>query len=191
MKTIWALFALTTFAATAAAETCPIQIRLTNTAAAAPAIVFQAKATAATMFARLGINIQWTSTPHPTPCGHPIEIHFETGDPGPARPDSLAYAMPYLDGGTSIHVFIQRVAAMAPASRVGPLLGHVLAHEITHVLQGTARHSPEGVMKAHWSSADFRAMQSRPLPFASLDVLLLQAAAFTKPAPAATLAAAK
>ena len=35
--------------------------------------------------------------------------------------------------------------------RTGFLLGHVLAHEIGHVLQGVARHSATGVMKGRWS----------------------------------------
>jgi len=67
------------------------------------------------------------------------------------------------------------VASMVPANRMGILLGHVLVHEITHVLQGVSRHSEEGVMKARWNIPDFRAMEAHPLPFDRLDVLLIHA----------------
>ena len=89
----------------------------------------------------------------------------------------MAYAMPYREGGARIHVFVGRVAAMVPANRMGTLLGHVLVHEITHVLQGVSRHSAQGVMKAHWDTPDFRAMEVHPLPFDDLDVLLIHAGA--------------
>ena len=180
MKAIWALFTILTSAA--AAEPYAIQIRLTNTAVAAPAVLYQAKSTASAIFAPLGLKLDWTASP----AGKPIEIRFEPG--APDRPESLAYAMPYLTGGTSIHIFIDRIAAIAPAPRTGVLLGHVLAHEITHVLERIVRHSDVGIMKAHWDPRDFRAMDSHPLPFASIDVLLLQAAGATQSSPSTTLA---
>ena len=57
---------------------------------------------------------------------------------------------------------------------VPALLGHVLAHEITHVLQGINRHSDGGVMKAEWDAADFEQMRSRTLPFTETDVILIE-----------------
>jgi hypothetical protein len=56
----------------------------------------------------------------------------------------------------------------------GILLGHVLAHEIAHVLQGVARHSADGVMKARWSKEDLEIMQLRPLQFEAFDIDLIQ-----------------
>jgi len=192
MPTIWVLFGILTLPATGtAADTCTVQVRISNTATAAPLVLVRAKSTAAAMFAHIGIKIEFTSATRAAGCGRQIEIRFESGIPGAERPDSLAYAMPYLEGGTSIHVFIERVAALVPANLAGAVLGHVLAHEIAHVLQGASRHSDSGVMKAHWDPADLRAMELRPLPFAPLDVLLLQAAGTGKPASPGTLAAAK
>jgi hypothetical protein len=51
----------------------------------------------------------------------------------------------------------------------------VLAHEIGHVLEGVARHSSEGVMKANWSVRDCAELVRQPLPFAPEDVELIQA----------------
>jgi hypothetical protein len=36
------------------------------------------------------------------------------------------------------------------------MLGHAIAHEIGHVLLGTIDHSPSGIMKARWETADYR-----------------------------------
>ena len=188
MKTIWALFGIMSLAGVA--EACTVQVRISDTATAGPGVIFQAKSTAAAMFVRIGVKLEFTSTPKPSTCGKPIEIRFEAGSPGAERPDSLAYAMPYLESGTSIHVFVERVADLTTSNRRGVVLGHVLVHEITHVLEGTVRHSDSGVMKAHWDLGDFRAMESRALPFAPLDVLLLQGAGAGRQASASALATA-
>jgi len=192
MKSIWVLLGIMNLTGAApAADYCTAQVRLTNTAVVTTPALFQAKSAAAAMFAEVGVKLKFTSAFRPSTCRHQIEIRFESGDPGADRPDSLAYALPYLESGTGIHVFVQRIEAMVPAGRAGVLLGHVLTHEITHVLEGTSRHSDNGVMKAHGDAADLRAMETRPLPFAPLDVLLLQAAATRESSPAGSLAVAK
>ena len=53
------------------------------------------------------------------------------------------------------------------------VLAHVLAHEITHILEDIPRHSESGVMKAWWTIADCDEMRRRPLAFASEDIELI------------------
>jgi hypothetical protein len=53
------------------------------------------------------------------------------------------------------------------------VLGHVLAHEIGHVLQGTGRHSPSGVMKAHWDEDDYIIMRSKNIEFTREDAVAI------------------
>ena len=171
MRAVSILLALVS--AAAAAETCAVNVRIDNSGAAPPSALYQAKSTATAMFASIGIAILWQATETPA-CSRSIEILLDAGLPPGDNPEIMAYAMPYLHGGTAIHVFIGRVASMVPPARVGTLLGHVLVHEITHLLQGISRHSDQGVMKPHWSPADFRAMNSGPLPFAPVDVQLLR-----------------
>jgi hypothetical protein len=36
------------------------------------------------------------------------------------------------------------------------MLGHAMAHEIGHVLLGSTEHSPDGIMKARWSTTDYQ-----------------------------------
>ena len=155
-----------------------VMVHVNNLSVAPPAALFQAKSMAREMFGRIGVQVQWQGTaPRDTDagCWPPVEIDLEAGLPGADRPDSMAYAMPYQEGRARIHVFVRRIASMVPASHMGILLGHVLVHEITHVLQGVDRHSGQGVMKAHWDIPDLRAMEVHPLPFDDLDVLLIHA----------------
>ena len=55
----------------------------------------------------------------------------------------------------------------------GFLLGHVLAHEMGHVLQGVLRHSETGVLKARWSAGETRDMGKTRLHFTAYDAGLI------------------
>jgi len=73
-----------------------------------------------------------------------------------------------------IVVFYDRIVDMYVRSQVALVLGHVLVHEMTHILEGIARHSERGVMKAHWSSADLMQMSRKPLGFEREDIELIR-----------------
>jgi len=87
-------------------------------------------------------------------------------------PQTMAYALPYRETGTTIHIFYDRVV-QGHHDQPGELLGHVMAHEIGHVLEGVARHSPGGLMKAHWGLKDYWEMKKQRLFFAAEDVELM------------------
>jgi hypothetical protein len=55
-------------------------------------------------------------------------------------------------------VFADRIEAMAGRTQSDPgtLLGHVMAHEIGHLLMGTSTHSPIGLMRERWSDDEVR-----------------------------------
>src|SRR5207253_4817851 len=42
-----------------------------------------------------------------------------------------------------------------PCAGIGQILGHVIAHELSHLL-GLENHSPAGIMRANWGSADWQ-----------------------------------
>ena len=58
-------------------------------------------------------------------------------------------------------------------TRGGPLLGHVLAHEIAHLVEGIPRHSETGLMKASWTARDYSAMARGRLALAKEDVAII------------------
>jgi hypothetical protein len=105
-----------------------------------------------------------------------IEVQLEGRAPEQFHPGAMGYATPYGTSGTRIHILCDRVLHAAPDVRNGAILGYVLAHEIGHVLQGVARHSAAGLMKAHWEPEDYRLMSSGMLPFDSTDIELMRAA---------------
>jgi hypothetical protein len=145
-----------------------VTVYLSDSAGINNVVRAQAQGLATQMFASLGVKIDW----HP---GRPgagkkggIGIEFVTNTSASLLPTALAYARPY--EGVHIQIFWDRIKRTPLPNKV---LAHVMVHEITHILQGVDRHSGEGIMKAHWSDADFGAMGVGPLPFAPEDLYLI------------------
>lgn len=74
--------------------------------------------------------------------------------------DTLGFAFVDLDagGGSLATVYADRVRVLARGAGVdrAELLGRAIAHEVGHLLLGTDRHAPQGLMRASWSRADLR-----------------------------------
>jgi hypothetical protein len=103
-----------------------------------------------------------------------ICIRFTKEAPADVSRNALAYALPFGEGVT-ITVMYGRIREAAQESRrEQPILAHVLAHEISHVLQAINRHSETGIMKTRWNQEDYDAMQQKPMEFTSFDVTLIQ-----------------
>ena len=137
-----------------------------------------ARATVTWVCARVGVRLAWrVGDPKPgAASGTPgtIRIRFTKDVPADASRNALAYALPFGEDVT-INVMYDRIREAAQESRrEQPILAHVLAHEISHVLQSTNRHSETGIMKARWSGHDYDAMQQKPLEFTPFDVTLIQ-----------------
>ncbi len=99
-----------------------------------------------------------------------LVITLAPSAPKTAPPSALAQAN--VGDGVHIVVFDDRLATVDP--RLHPvLLAHVLVHEITHIIEGVARHSETGIMKAFWTLADRDEMLRRSLLFAPEDVELI------------------
>jgi hypothetical protein len=128
-----------------------------------------AEAVASDLFAGIGVKIQWRQARN---CSAPaIHITLSNSTPSTFRPNALAYALPY--EGTHIVIFYDRVRNTVEPGKQRCLLGHVIAHEVTHILQGVARHSESGVMKAQWNGDDYQHMAWKPLQFTGIDVQLI------------------
>ena len=98
-------------------------------------------------------------------------IRFTGDTPATLLPGALASALPYER--IHIRVFLDRVKEAVGPGAMPFLLGHVLAHELGHLLQGIDRHSETGVMKAQWDLDDYKRMVSSPLAFTDEDVILI------------------
>ena len=116
-----------------------------------------------------------------TPCGSErtaptIVINFSETPPKGLEPSVVAKAYPYARDGVRITFFRDRLQTFFDSrpSGAGSVLGHLMAHEITHVLQGISRHSETGLMRARWSPEDYMQMPSKPLPLTPYDVKLIR-----------------
>jgi hypothetical protein len=126
--------------------------------------------TVSQMFAEIGVVMDWRVKMEDCPAGA-LKVSLSNATPETLRPGALAYALPY--EGTNIRVFYDRILRMHGRAAAPRVMAHAMVHEITHIVQGIARHSVDGVMKARWTEADLRDMQRRPLAFASEDVDLI------------------
>jgi hypothetical protein len=125
------------------------------------------------MLSDAGISIHWLNGKPRSPLPeHSVVVEVSGGTRKDYYPGALALAKPY--EGDHIEVFYERIAEAVVPPTVPALLAHVLVHEITHLLQGIARHSQEGIMKARWDARDYQRMASKPLAFTQTDMELIR-----------------
>jgi hypothetical protein len=160
-------------AAYAQDRAAPIVIELQNPRPPFAAIEL-AEATASRIYAGIGIRLQFRmGTPRWQ--SKNISIEFDTGMPDWFHTGALAYSVPYATSGPAVHVLLDRVRQAGSDPPMGVLLGHVIAHELGHVLKCTSSHSDDGIMKAHWTHADLERMTTGLLRFDSQDVEAIRA----------------
>jgi len=137
-------------------------------------VLRKAQATASQIMKDAGVKLEWRSSLErckSTARSILIELSLKTAE---ARfPGAFAYALPY--EGSHIVVFYDRVMSSSDAQRTPLIMGHVLAHEITHILEGLIRHSESGLMKAKWDYLDHGAMEQKRLALSRVDVELIGA----------------
>jgi hypothetical protein len=140
------------------------------------AVLMAAETLASKMFRGIDVEVQFRSVrakfrPVADSCGKPILISIDGGvGHSSVSKGALAYALPFANSGTAIHIFMDRVAGTNGYALTTTVLAHTMVHEITHVIEKTGAHSPDGVMKASWNSADIQRMKLSPLPFADKDI---------------------
>jgi hypothetical protein len=137
----------------------------------------RAETIASRMFATAGVALEWraagSAACRNSDQARTVVLDFASHTAPSEHPGAFAYALPYQ--GSHIVVLFDRFARSAGGPRqVSTILAHVMAHEITHLLEGVARHSQTGVMKAHWDAHDFMEMALTPLPFDPEDIEMIQ-----------------
>lgn len=124
----------------------------------------KAQEIASRLYASIGIKLKWSNASTAA-----ISMCLDQGVPESVHPGALGYAAPYGKSGTRIHVIVDRLTKAGSERLQGALLGHVMAHELGHVLEGFSRHAEMGVMKAHWDEAEYDRMLTGTLEFTAED----------------------
>ena len=127
------------------------------------AVMARAKRVATAAFAAAGVEVRWVEGKRlgelrEVAAGEMLTVVFDGPAPAQASPQAMAFT--HVGGGADadVHVFYNRVASFEDRVYMPEFLGNVLAHELTHALEGVARHSSEGLMKAVWSGRDYAGM---------------------------------
>jgi len=154
-----------------------VTIYMENGAVAPAPVLSRAERMAAGMFAAVGVEVRFRTgtAPDLASGSEAIEVRLDRYAPEDREPWALAYAAPYRKSGARVHIFYGRVRSVRGEAMAATVLSHVLAHEITHILEGVSRHSASGILKARWDERDFSAMATHPLRFAPEDIGLLHA----------------
>jgi hypothetical protein len=160
-----------------------VRVHLVNIMTVPAPALARARDVAAGLFSAIGVRLEWKEgearllykTGTCTRLANEIlEVQFDEVAAARFPRDALAYTVLGQDGIT-VHIFCNRVATAHSRDLTPVLLGYVLAHEITHALEGVARHSEGGLMKAHWTSEDYNRMSQQHLRFAQEDAQLVRA----------------
>ena len=164
-------------------ESYQVNVQLNSQVQLPPALLRDGQDAATRIFSGIHVRLSWGTSfmnevavsCQEVPNNRDIAVEIIPRAPASFSGAALAMAMPYAQSGIRIEVFYDRVAPLlrghhAPESQI---LGYVLAHEIAHVLQGVARHSETGVMRARWQENDFRQMGIGVLTFATEDVRII------------------
>ena len=135
-----------------------------------------AKLTVAAILKEGGVELKWSKRDAAGCARWVVAIRFSDATPDSMLPGAMGYARPYAAGSVRVTVFVDRLRPLFARALNwrGSALGHVIAHEITHVLQGIARHTDVGLMKGRWSEDDIQQMGIKPLGFTPADVLLIR-----------------
>jgi hypothetical protein len=134
-------------------------------------MMYRGEATAAKILKNAGIRLDWHGDERTCAQGQGIVFKVSLDTPPNQHVGALAYALPF--DHTRIVLFYDRVLSAASLAVAPLILGHVLAHEIVHMLQGADTHSANGMMKPRWDKQDFDAMQRAPLSFTPQDLALI------------------
>jgi len=160
-----------------------VAVRTYNYAVVGIEQMSEARSEAAHIFKSAGISLEWIECRVPgdgagAPCTEPLLVGRDlmlrlvdrTPSPG-ERVVALGESM--LDreqrGGAlmTIDVFPVRVIAERTATGVSTLLGRAIAHEIGHLLLGSADHPRLGLMRALWSHEELQGLKPAYWGFSS------------------------
>ncbi len=153
-----------------------------------------AKTEAARILNRAGVEVRWVACPmaaaevdrYPACSGLPepvgLVLRIRPAAPAAAlvgRPQVFGYALLPKDGGFGTYADVYAGGAdlltKGNESLHTAILGHLMAHELGHLLLGTASHSAAGIMHVPWSGAELGFAAQGRLLFAKIEAERMRA----------------
>ena len=170
-----------------------LSVYVTDRAAIPPVLILSAQTRAARLLAAAGVQSSWKLCPASSmlpgrlACSHagPLDVSVRIlpsaeAKMWPVEPESCGMA---LAGALGEHGFLAIVDAGCIGRLAGSTseawvaaLGHVIAHEVGHLLLGRDSHSSSGLMRARWTAAERNLLVRGGLHFSPEDSARLQEA---------------
>ncbi len=154
--------------------------------AVSQSMLLEGEQTAAHVFQRAGIAIEWldcTSNLPPAPCARPAEGNLFVLTIVKRWPvqvwnsDKLGMSVENQDGrGVYCYVFEETLESVVGETHVSRsrLLGYGIAHELGHLLMGAHSHSSVGIMSPRWSDSELLAIRLGSLSFTPEESALMR-----------------
>lgn len=186
--------------AAAAPPPRPIVVELCDLEQLAHGVLATAQGALRRTFERIGVKVMIV------PCGERLDrfgsdpfrvavVVLRANSGGPARIPAVALgaASATVERAPTVWIFFYRIERTAHRAAVDPalVLGHVLAHEIAHVLIPEARHGPSGLMREVWRSVELVDAAQGQLRFADEEASEIRRRLRTPSASTLTAAAAE
>jgi hypothetical protein len=172
-----------------AGERLRFTVRISDHASVPAASLARAKAVATHVFDAIGVEPAWRECPpgqaETVACAErprPTDL-FVMIVPKPMAARARVSAMmglavlPDRGRGSHLYVFNDRVRALSSEQQeveFAVILGHVLAHEIGHLLLGSNSHSSGGIMAARWFARELRRLSKGDLLFTAEEPLRIR-----------------
>ena len=151
----------------AAQEHPQLTVVVYNDAGVPAGVIESAKRTAEMIYRDVGVSIIWRD--HSDPLTAATELFVRIVHRSLNLPaEGFGVAFVGNDGrGVQADIFYSGIQQLTNTQSVNPaqILGHVMAHELGHLLLGMNSHSRLGIMQAHWSDRQLRQMSMGVLKF--------------------------
>lgn len=125
--------------------------------------------------AQTGVRLRWGGANPRSAPEMLIHVRLAAGASDDA-PRAAAYSLPFAIGIREARIALDRIRPTMEAQPglAAALLGHIIAHEVAHILAGSDGHSATGLMKAVWSGPDYAEMARRALPLSESYIRMIQ-----------------
>jgi hypothetical protein len=156
-----------------------LTLRVVNQAGISHDVLSRAQAVTARIYESAGIHLDWRNTAGPDPRRF-FYVNVVTAAPGHGdfTTRGLLGIAPGARDGLGLHVWTFYEIVQAVATRIGldsgVLLGHVMAHEVGHLLLAGRRHSHKGLMRNGWDGMQANLALKGTLTFSAEESSLIR-----------------
>jgi hypothetical protein len=164
-----------------------IKVNLYNDSAVSDEVMDSAQKEASRILRDAGVMLSWCRRTIPgEPCASPgtatLQVRLcpraaEANYAVPANSMGFSLTSPAPEFGFFAGILVQRMAAFTRGDqhRYELMLGHVIAHELGHLLLERSAHSRNGLMKDQWDRPQWDLMETGRLLFSRDEARLIQA----------------